>query len=186
MPVRFFRIMHIIIDGYNLIRQSAVLRRHERQSLEAGRRALIHRISLYKSQRNHRVTIVFDGREGNAPEEERDIQEGVPILYSRRGDTADEVIKRLSRDKKEEIVVVTSDRPLADYVRRRGVVAVSSGEFEQLLSGSGASGERTKAAEEEEDDGEEDTSPGRKAVKKGPARRLSRRERLTRKGIERL
>ena len=31
--------MHIIVDGYNLIRQSDSLRGHERQSLEAGRKS---------------------------------------------------------------------------------------------------------------------------------------------------
>ena len=37
--------MHIIVDGYNLIRQSDVLRGHERKSLEAGRKALIRSLA---------------------------------------------------------------------------------------------------------------------------------------------
>lgn len=186
MTVQFFNIMHIIIDGYNLIRQSDILRRHERQSLAAGRRALIHRVSLYASRRDHRVTIVFDGREGEAPEEARDIREGISIVYSHRGDTADEVIKRLTREKTEETVVVTSDRPLADAVKRRGGIAVSSGEFEHLLSGAREMEATERAGEAEKDDGEDTTVPERKGMKKGPARRLSRRERIARRGIERL
>ncbi|MDO8786291.1 MAG: NYN domain-containing protein, partial [Syntrophales bacterium] len=49
--------MHIIIDGYNLIRQSDFLRRIERISLEEGRKTLIRTMSLYRKQRGHRVTI---------------------------------------------------------------------------------------------------------------------------------
>ena len=87
--------MHIIVDGYNLIRQSDVLRGHERQSLEAGRKALIRGLAQYKRLRGHRITVVFDGWEGGSPLEERDLAGGVAIIYSRLGEKADEVIKRL-------------------------------------------------------------------------------------------
>ena len=40
--------MHLIIDGYNLIRQSDVLRAHERRGLEAGRKALLHMLAGYR------------------------------------------------------------------------------------------------------------------------------------------
>ena len=40
--------MFILIDGYNLIRQSDTLRRYERKSLEEGRRALIAKLVEYE------------------------------------------------------------------------------------------------------------------------------------------
>ncbi len=47
-------IMHIIIDGYNLIRQSDALRRYERLSLEEGRNALIRSVSFIKNREDTR------------------------------------------------------------------------------------------------------------------------------------
>lgn len=170
--------MHIIIDGYNLIRQSDSLRRLEKINLEEGRNALIQSVSLYKRQREHRITIVFDGWENGSLEEERDRQAGVHIIYSRRGEKADEVIKRMVQGRGEEIIVVTSDRDIADFVNRRGGVAIPSREFEPLLN-------RTKvqmftdivSVENSEDGGSENHELIKKTKKKGPSMRLSRRER---------
>ena len=64
--------MHILIDGYNLIRQSVDLKRFERQSLEAGRKALIDWLSRYRQRKGHRITVVFDGWVSGSPQEERD------------------------------------------------------------------------------------------------------------------
>jgi len=165
--------MHIIIDGYNLIRQSAYLRRFERFSLERGRQALISALASYHKRGGRRITIVFDGWDGGEEMEERDRQAGIEIIYSRRGEKADEVIKRLVQAKSGETVVVSSDREIAVFADRRGATAISSPDFEAVISraetqnpdaGSGA-------GEEEE---EEKSAIGKK--KKGPARRPSRKE----------
>ena len=52
--------MHLIVDGYNLIRQSDTLRSCERISLEAGRRALVQSLAHYQRAKGHRITVVFD------------------------------------------------------------------------------------------------------------------------------
>ena len=103
--------MHIIIDGYNLIRQSDFLRRFEKQSLEAGRQALLQQASLYRKKKGHRITVVFDGWENGSPFEERDRQGGITIVYSRRGEKADEVIKR-------GIVTSISPRTVGRFFKR--------------------------------------------------------------------
>jgi predicted RNA-binding protein with PIN domain len=167
--------MHIIIDGYNLIRQSVALRRYERFSLEEGRKALIRFTALYKKRKGHKVTVVFDGWEGGPAEEERDRQEGIYIVYSRRGEKADDVIKRMVQHRGEECVVVSSDRDIADFVSRRGGTAVSSQEFEALI-------DRVKdrmpdtqpRSDAGHDKGEDDVREGVK--RKGPSRRLSRKK----------
>jgi len=87
--------MHIIIDGYNLIRQSDALRRMERTSLEAGRKALIRRLVPYRRSRGHRISVVFDGWQNGPACEERDREQGIDILYSCRGERADDLIKRM-------------------------------------------------------------------------------------------
>lgn len=183
--------MRIIIDGYNLIRLSSSFRQYERISLEEGRKALLRSLAAYRKNRGHSLTVVFDGWSGGSPNEERDSEGGVEIIYSRLGEKADEVIKRLAENGEEEIIVVTSDREIATYAAHRGKSVVSSAKFETLLAESSVlSPENAEPAfpfshqlykreiDEEEDNG--------KTQKKGPARRLSRQQRLALASLRKL
>jgi uncharacterized protein len=164
--------MHIIVDGYNLIRQSAALRAQERTSLEAGRTALVRILAAYRRVRGHRITVVFDGWVGGSPTEERDHAAGIDIIYSRLGEKADEVIKRLVGEGSEEILVVTSDREIATFATRRGKTAVDSpvfaGRIECLTAGP------FPDAPPDRDEGNDGTGGTKK---KGPSRRLSKQKR---------
>ncbi len=175
--------MHISVDGYNLIRQSDVLRGHERQSLESGRKALIRGLAQYKWLRGHRITVVFDGWEGGSPLEERDLAGGVAIIYSRLGEKADEVIKRLVAAGSEEILVVTSDREIATFAARRGRGTIASSEFAARLDRITAAPDANIPADEEDED--DAARPGA-AKKKGPARRLSKQKRAAQARIRKL
>jgi len=174
--------MDIIIDGYNLIRQSDYLRRFERQSLEAGRLNLINQLSRYQRIKGHKITVVFDGWIGGSSKEERDRQENISIIYSRYGEKADDVIKRLADESREETIIVSSDREIAAYVARRGKTALSSTEFEALMGkASLESPSRGFDAEKDAADESEHHSP-----KKGPARRLPRAYRHKQAKIKKL
>ena len=176
--------MHIIVDGYNLIRQSDVLRGYERQSLEAGRKALIRSLAQYKRVRGHRITVVFDGWEGGSPLEERDLAGGVAIIYSRLGEKADEVIKRLVGVGSEEILVVTSDREIAAYATRRGKSSIDSPGFAARLDRLAAAPVPGADTPEEVEENEADRRGV--AKKKGPARRLSKQKRTALARIRKL
>jgi hypothetical protein len=172
--------MHILVDGYNLIRQSDLLRRYERHSLEAGRRALMSKLSDYKRKKGHRITVVFDGWKSGSAEEERDRHENIEIIYSRQGERADDVIKRITDQTAEETIVVSSDREIASYVMRQGKTALSSLVFETIMNRAIApSFGRTYESE-----GEEDRVHRRK--KKGQARRLPRTKRRAQTKIKKL
>lgn len=167
--------MHIIIDGYNFIRQSDTLRHFERASLEKGRTELIRRLSNYKRARGHRLTVVFDGWAAGLAEEERDRAGGVDIIFSRREETADDVIARIVRQSGEEIVVVTSDRGLKDATERNGVTVISSPDFEirmaSVAGGAPPSGHL---------DGKEEGAshfPRSGTKKKGPSKRVPKKKR---------
>jgi hypothetical protein len=166
--------MHIIVDGYNLIRQSATLRHSEMKSLEQGRNALIRSLAGYRKLRGHRITVVFDGWEGGSPREERDFAGGVEIVYSRLGEKADEVIKRLLENGGEESLVVTSDREIAVFAARRGSSAIPSTAFDALLERS-AAGSSTAGIPGREKPDDDDERAGVK--RKGPSRRLSKQKR---------
>jgi len=175
--------MHIIVDGYNLIRQSDTFRQSERKNLEEGRNALIRSLAGYRKLRGHRITVVFDGWEGGSPIEERDLAGGVEIIYSRLGEKADEVIKRMLAKGDEEILVVTSDREIATFAVRRGKSAIASAAFDERLERITA-GSLPAESNGEEDTDEDDDRPGMK--RKGPSRRLSKQQRAALARIRKL
>jgi hypothetical protein len=172
--------MYILVDGYNLIRQSDLLRRYERHSLEAGRLALMSKLSDYKRKKGHRITVVFDGWKSGSAQEERDRHENIEIIYSRQGERADDVIKRITDQTAEETIVVSSDREIASYITRQGKTALSSSEFEIIMNRAIT----PSFGRIYESEGEEGRVHRRK--KKGPARRLPRTKRHAQKKIRKL
>ena len=141
--------MRIIVDGYNLIRQSPSLSQIEDQDLEEGRRELVRRLSDYQRRKRHQILVVFDAAEGVHSSQKQEWVQGISVTYSRRGETADEVIKRLAAAGREGVVIITSDRELASFAERQGSTAIRSEEFEQRLMGS--AGLFAKDLPEEED-----------------------------------
>lgn len=165
--------MQIIVDGYNLIRRSAFLAELDRQDLAAGREELLRELAPYQAFKRHRITVVFDGREGGYPIEQREKRGGLLVIFSRQGEVADEVIKRLASP---GAVVVTSDRELADAVERAGAIAVDAAAFWAKVEE--AAYRRLKGIGEEDEEEEDKHSP--RPRKKGPARKLPKA--LRRKG----
>ncbi|OGP67864.1 MAG: hypothetical protein A2W27_07940 [Deltaproteobacteria bacterium RBG_16_44_11] len=175
-----YSIMQILIDGYNLIRQSDVLRRYELHSLEAGRRALMSKLSEYKRKKGHKITVVFDGWKGGSEQEERDRYGNIDIIYSRQGEKADDVIKRLTERISGETIVVSSDREIASYTTHQGKTALSSLEFEAIMNRAISPSLNRKYTSDDDND------RAARRKKKGPARRLPRARRHTQKKIKKL
>jgi len=172
--------VHIIIDGYNMIRQSPVLSELDRQDLQIARDALIESLALYKRTRPHKITVVFDG--ANAPVEASNRnrqQRGISIRFSRMGETADCVIKRMARRERERALVVSSDQEIVHFVSLQGAATISSPHFEERIAMATA-GQSTA-------EGEEDlTGWVPSTQKKGPSRRLSKRQRRNRTKVDKL
>jgi len=168
--------VHVLIDGYNIIRQSTTLKSEDDLALELGRDALLERLRQYKRTRAHRVTVVFDGANKPLLAEEQTQQKGIKVIYSAQDETADAVIKRLCHKEGKKVLVVTSDRDLASYAETCGSVVIDSKDFEAkmemalYLDLKGAAGE----------DEEERWSAKQGTTKKGPAKRLSKKERKRR------
>jgi uncharacterized protein len=173
--------MIILIDGYNLIRQSDSLRRFERKTLEAGRQALIAKLIEYGKKRNHQITVVFDGIQNGWADEGRDREEGINIIYSRHGERADDVIKRMAAHTMEEMIVVSSDREIASYVKKLGKTSLSSVEFETIINKVIYLSAGPVPADAQKDDDQQGFSK-----KKGPARKLPRAKRRAQVKINKL
>lgn len=122
----------------------------------AARRRLLDELALYVQVRGASVGVVFDG----APEAhfaDGSSYKGVRVFYAERGSNADERIKQLVEEARERrtLRVVTSDRALADYVRRCGAQVLRAGEFRQRLDDVAASAANSKSGKDSEIAGED-------------------------------
>lgn len=167
--------LHILIDGYNLIRQSPALSVIERRSLEEGRKALLERLLSYKRAKHHTITVVFDGAYADIHMERRTRWKGISVVFSRPGELADSVIKSMVTRERERAIVVTSDREVADFAAEHGAATIGSLEFENKMNmATHLDMNETDFAETEG----EGWTPTTK--KRGPSRRRSKQDRKRR------
>jgi hypothetical protein len=102
-------------------------------ALEHKRNWLVQQLSRYQKIKQFNVILAFDGWRSGPSNQLVEKKEGVTVIYSRLGEKADAVIVRVAREKGSGCVVVTSDREIRTAVERSGAVAVSAGEFNQIL-----------------------------------------------------
>lgn len=155
---------HFIIDGYNLMKTDPELAMFMRHGLEYAREGVIKRVdnaSGLKSARS--ITIVFDGHQSGQAVETRQRRGRLVIIFSKLGENADEVIKRLvsAYTSEAEVKVISRDWELKDAARQAGQTSGNIKRRESLNR------TRQQASAPEED------NPGwnNSTKKKGPARR---------------
>ena len=163
--------IHIIIDGYNLIRQSDTMATLDQQDIQSGREALIDRLVTYKKLRGHKITVVFDGY-GTPPVMglRRERIRGIEVVFSRRGETADAVIIRMAARERERGVIVTSDREIQRAATSQMAAVIDSPAFEEKL-------ELAEYFILKGDDDEDSREWIPTTRKKGPRKRLPRKAR---------
>jgi predicted RNA-binding protein with PIN domain len=125
-----FVFMSYLVDGNNVMAQRVGWHRDK----PGARRRLLDELARFALVRKVTVEVVFDG----APEQhfaDGAKYRGVRVFYAERGSNADERIKRLVEAARERrtLLVVTSDRQLADYVRRCGAQVIRSGDFRRRM-----------------------------------------------------
>jgi predicted RNA-binding protein with PIN domain len=120
---------HLLVDGYNVTKTG-----YGGLTLEAQRNRLLSGLGALAARTAAEVTVVFDGAEGTVPVAPA-APRGVRLLFSRRGETADEVLRRLARHEPQgrPVVVVSSDREVADGVSAAGATPVPSVALLRLL-----------------------------------------------------
>lgn len=153
----------IIIDGYNLIGT-------QHRDLEAERQRLLGLLAEYKKNKDHSIIVVFDGWKNGGPTETRTISGGVEVIYSRLGERADTVIKRLITGDRRHIVV-TSDREIQAHAWSQDSVPIEAEEFLRIL-----------------EQGPDYAVSGyqRPKGKKGSPRQLSKKDRVKKQALEKL
>jgi predicted RNA-binding protein with PIN domain len=172
--------LEIIIDGYNLIRQSDSLSLVDARNLEQGRETLLERLAAYKKVRGYPITVVFDGWGGVNLSSTRTRRKGIQVVYTGKGETADEWIQRRVGGVRYG-AVVTSDREIQQHAERAGLSAISSDAFERRMEAALAGNREMMAM----DEGEWEEEPV-EAKRKGSARQLSKKEKKRRMILEKL
>jgi len=171
--------IHIIIDGYNLIRQSKKLSALDLQDIQWGREALVDMLAAYKKIKAHHITVVFDGTRSPLLSQQRDRHKGIRIVFSHNGESADTVIKQMARQEGEKALVVSSDLDIVRSAETRGAATISAQDFENKL---------TLSLYVDGMEIDRDAYNGWKPTtkKKGPGRRLSKKQRKTGAKIRKL
>ena len=122
--------MSYLVDGNNVMGQRVGWHRDK----AGARRRLLEDLARLARAEGLSVGVVFDG----APDEhfpDGSSFMGVRVFYAARGSDADARIKQMVESSRERrtLKVVTSDRALADYVRRCGAQVVRAGDFRRRL-----------------------------------------------------
>lgn len=121
---------HLIIDGYNVTKTG-----YPTLSLHEQRVRLLRGLGSMAARTGAEVTCVFDGAElgGPVPVPQH---KGVRVLFSRPGEIADELIRRLvaAEPQGRPVIVVSSDREVAEGVRRSGARPVPSAMLVRALA----------------------------------------------------
>ncbi|MEW1840351.1 NYN domain-containing protein [Nonomuraea angiospora] len=115
--------VHLIIDGYNVTKTG-----YGTLTLADQRTRLMTGLGGLVAQTRVEVTVVFDGAELNSPVQVV-APRGVRVLFSQPGEIADDLIRQLVRAEPpgRAMAVVSSDREVAESVRRMGARPVPSG-----------------------------------------------------------
>ena len=122
--------LHIIIDGYNVIhatRGSDDDWMH--LSLERARNALLGFLLAKRRPKKERVTVVFDGSSGLHPRESA--VHGLEVVFSEAGVTADTLICNMitSAPNPRSLLIVSDDRQIKNAAVKAGSKPLASRTF---------------------------------------------------------
>ena len=124
-------IVRILVDGYSLLHAWRDLALGEPRHSARARDTLITELTQYADSTNTPITLFFDGSGAPAGTPKPNAPEGLEIIYSTKGKTADDLIERTAHRLKPygEALAVTNDFAERDTVISLGGMAQSCEEF---------------------------------------------------------
>jgi predicted RNA-binding protein with PIN domain len=131
----FMALVRILVDGYSLLHQWRELAPGQPRHSAAARDELIRRLTSYQDAVGTPVTIFFDGASKPSGKPPAASSSEVEVLYSRTGQTADQMIERAAYRFRPygEVLAVTDDRAERDMVISLGGSASSCRSFIQAI-----------------------------------------------------
>ncbi|SHM70495.1 hypothetical protein SAMN05660826_01716 [Caldanaerovirga acetigignens] len=122
---------YLFVDGYNVINAWPELIEAKSVSLETARDKLVDIMSDYAAQTGTKIIVVFDAHHVEGSCGAHYFINGVEVVFTREGETADAYIERSvdSMGKKDKVRVATSDWIEQQIVMGRGAIRVSAREL---------------------------------------------------------
>jgi predicted RNA-binding protein with PIN domain len=128
-------LVRILIDGYSLLHSWPEIAPGKPRYSAAARDELVHHLTLYRDAVGTPITIVFDGANADIRLSTVESTPEVEILYSRVGQTADDIIEGVAHRMSSfgEVLAVTDDNAERDTVISVGGMASSCLSFIQSV-----------------------------------------------------
>ena len=124
-------LVRILVDGYSLLHNWPQLAPGQPRHSAAARDELIRWLTLYRDAVGTPITVFFDGQGGRRGTPDALSVPEMEVLYSRSGQTADEMIERAAHRFAPygEVLAVTDDFAERDTVIALGGFASSCASF---------------------------------------------------------
>jgi predicted RNA-binding protein with PIN domain len=124
-------LIRILVDGYSLLHSWPRLALGRPRHSAAAREELIRRLTLYQDASGVPITIFFDGSGPSLGTHTAISSSEVEVLYSRAGQTADDLIERVAHRFQPygEVLAVTDDHAERETVLSLGGSASSCWNF---------------------------------------------------------
>jgi len=120
-------LVRILVDGYSLLHGWPELAPGRARHSASAREALVQTLTHYQDVSGTPITIFFDGAGAPPRTPKNHSSRHVEVLFSRNGQTADDMIERAAYRFQEygEVLVVTDDIAERDTVLHMGGMAES-------------------------------------------------------------
>lgn len=126
----------LLIDGFNLIYKFEHLHSLMNTSrLHEAMEGLLVQLDSFENKTGKVITVVFDGKKREGVNTQHENYRNLSVVYS-LDKTADDIIMKHIKTCKTpaDITVITSDKQIVSFVKRRGSKVMLSENFEKLLS----------------------------------------------------
>ncbi len=120
-----------IVDGYNFLFSYYRAGGASSEQIINFRDELLSDLIQFKNYNLCSMTVVFDAKHGDKFSQKKEVINGLNIIYSKGGETADSVVERIvhSNEKYERIFVITSDYLQQKVIFKENVYRKSIREF---------------------------------------------------------
>jgi len=129
-------LVRILVDGYSLLHQWPELAPGQPRHSERARDELVQVLTQYHDATGEPITVFFDGKGFRSPAPAPSAgPQGVEVLFSRAGQTADDLIERAAVRFQEygEVLVVTDDFAERNVVGGFGGSVASCDNFIRMI-----------------------------------------------------
>ncbi len=127
-------LVRILVDGYSLLHNWPELARGKPRHSAAARDALVQVLTQYQDASGTPITIFFDGA-GSPPNVPKNETHHIEVLFSKAGQTADDLIERAAYRFQAygQVMAVTDDYAERDTVISMGGTATSCDIFISMV-----------------------------------------------------